>query len=83
MRRLQCIRYGKAVAVDMFVSMLNPKNQGPNFRWEKFPDMVDRIATTGLFSLMRDGRPTDKEEKLCKDTARKWAEKAVKKAGLT
>jgi len=82
MKRMHCIRYGEAVAIDMFVTMINPKNQGTKFKWENFPDMVNRIATTSLFSSMREGTPTDKEKKLCGDTAKKWAERAIKKAGL-
>lgn len=41
--------YGSAVAVSLFVMMLNPKYRGGAFTWDKLEDMAAGQAATGAF----------------------------------
>lgn len=83
MKRKLCIEVGKSYAIDLFVDMLNPKNQGAGFKWENFPNLVERLCRAGLFaSFTFDRPPTQAEEDLAGETARKWAEESIKRAGL-
>lgn len=41
--------YGIAWANQMFKDFSNPKWQGENFTWEKFPDMAAALASASVF----------------------------------
>lgn len=80
MRKRSVTRFAEAVAVDTFVTMLNERSQGPNFSWENFPEFVGEKVQTALpFEILE---PSDQEETLAIEVAKRWANWAVKRAGL-
>ena len=46
--------YGVAVAYDEFITMLNPKNRGPAFRWENFPARAAKMAQVTVYQAFSD-----------------------------
>lgn len=41
-------RYAVSFAEHLFVSFLDPTNQGPRFTWERFPELVARQVASSL-----------------------------------
>ena len=41
---------GRAVATDLFVTMLNPKYRGANFTWSGLEDRAVRLCATSCFT---------------------------------
>lgn len=37
-----------AATSELFASMINEKNRGPNFTWGKFPDLASRLGTSSV-----------------------------------
>lgn len=42
--------YGRIMAARMFEDFLDETNQGPNFSWAKFPNMVASLAEVNVFT---------------------------------
>jgi hypothetical protein len=81
-RRDYLIRCGESVAVDTFVNLLNPKNQGVNFKWNKFPLMIEFYVRKHLFLYSPPPGPSEEEYECANDAAYAWAKNAIIKAGL-
>ena len=48
-------KIGKAVAKNMFNSMLEPENQGKSFTWERFAEIFQGICETQIHLGFKDG----------------------------
>lgn len=81
-RRDYLIRYAESVAVATFVNLLNPKNQGINFKWNKFPLMIESDVRKHLFLSTPPPGPSEEEYECATNAAYAWAENAIIKAGL-
>ena len=68
-KRLEIANICYANVAGMFAVFSNAKNQGPNFRWSKFPDMMEREAD--LWMMFNDVKCSDKQ--LMNETAKQFA----------
>lgn len=68
-KRLEIANICYANVSGMFAAFCNPKNVGPNFRWENFPSMMEREAD--LWMMLADVKCSDKE--LMNATAKQFA----------
>jgi len=68
-KRLEIANVCYANVAGMFAVFCNAKNQGPNFRWENFPSMMEREAD--LWMMLADVKCSDKE--LMNATAKQFA----------
>lgn len=60
----------------LFADMNNPRNRGPNFSWEKFPEMAAGMARTQIF-LYLTCSPTEQEVASVGDLALTFAKSLV------
>ncbi len=65
-------QYCLAMTYWLFTDMLNPKNQGPNFTWDKFPDMAKRrgISGVGLYFINVKEKHKEMIGEICEDLAK-------------
>lgn len=68
-KRLEIANICYANVSSMFAAFCCAKNQGPNFRWENFPVMMERHAEHWI--MLADVKCQDKE--LAKLTAKQFA----------
>lgn len=67
-----------------FALFVNPVSRGPNFKWEKFPEMAqDYCKTMWAFSGLSDtSRNKRKELEFISKISKEIAENLIKRAGL-
>ena len=71
-----------AMAVHFFPMFLNPKNRGPNFTWEGFPELLAGFCETQAFLNCTNKRKRKAYEKHGYETGKSIGEQMVKEAGL-
>ena len=81
LKRLEIANVCYANVVGTFADFMNSKFQGPNFDWNKFPEMMENKSTLWLY--MHDVEGNKKEnERTAKKFAREIAETLIKRADL-
>ena len=70
-----------ATVASMFASFCNPKFRGPNFTWEKFPQMMEGMCATQVFMANIKGDRQEVEDH-AKKTGFEIAKGLVKEAGF-
>lgn len=77
----QAIEFGEEYAEQFFTDFQDPIYHGPNFTWDKFPDMVKRMAylSCGLSSLFWEEKTKRAPElrMICGEAARAKAEELI------
>lgn len=77
--------HAQAVVYHEFVTLLNPKFRGPNWKWENFETFVVRQAEVTAYQSFSDKDWNEFEALIlatAKRTARIWAKTVLKDSGL-
>lgn len=85
-KALQTVRlylWATSYTACMFASFMRPGTQGPNFKWENFPDIVAESASRNVMISMKVSKSTEKASKeIVREISLKVAKKLVDEAGL-
>lgn len=68
-----------AITAGFFAKMLNPRSQGTNFTWDKFPDMAKNYVESHMIMYQEISR---NDQKLCGDMAFYISTEWLKSANL-
>jgi hypothetical protein len=73
-------QYCLAITYGLFADMLNPKNQGPNFTWDKFPVIASDWAegNIGLYY----GNVSERHKKMIAEECKLLAERILKRSEI-
>lgn len=70
-------KFVEAYVTNMYAFFKHPKNQGPAFTWDTFPDMV-YIGGLTMYSVSCAKPPTPEEEEIVATACRKKARQMIK-----
>jgi hypothetical protein len=82
----KAIEYGKLYAEKMYEHFCDETMRGPNFTWERFPDLAARLGRVSLFTIFdRDKLRDELEplEEICYNSCREEALKITREKGLS
>lgn len=65
-----------------FAAFCNKEYQGPNFKWENFPNMMSRLVTTQLILNVPHSKTYKQEEEYSAKMAHYFATRLIKEAGF-
>lgn len=77
--------FGNAVAINMFLTMLNPKYRGKAFNWHKFVELAERHAEVSCYTCFPVEFFEKHEAKLKKiavEAANKTANECLQNSGI-